>query len=266
MGKFVITEEERKRIKSLYINESTFTMVNSDFPESSKVFSCVAINKADYEKWYKNNDGTEYVTKIYPSSQQLLYSNGTATQATRDGKTITKRGTWKCENNKPVFNWNDSSNATSTSSGNTNDEIYKYDYPGDTVYKYGVKDGKWWAKYLPTGQEVDLTSNPKWNQSIENLNIKFPEAIKDVSTQSTSGSNLSCIKIDTAKGDVKNYYAGAKMWFVRKYYDKTYDVYWENNTYQTFGKDSKKNTHKGTWRCNSSEPNGFSIVTTQIIT
>ena len=257
MSRFIITEDEKKRIRKLYKGILSEVMVNTEYPESSKVFGCVNLETDKGDNWGVGNkkDKREYVELYWPNSLQILYVDGKVEQWTKNAKTKTKDGTWKCENDKITYNW-------ISSNQGTNDEIYKYNYPGDTEYVYGVKDGHWWAKYIPTGKEADLSADPRWTKSVENLNIQFPNAIQGVSSKTTKSTNLDCIKIDTSKGDVKDYYQGAKMWFVRKWYVDTYDVYWENNTYQTFNKTTKAVTNTGTWRCNPSEENGFSIEST----
>lgn len=55
---------------------------------------------------------------------------------------------------------------------------YKYNYPGDKAYVYGYKDGKWYTKNVAKGVEFDLSTNPKWKSSIDNLNKQFAAQIK----------------------------------------------------------------------------------------
>jgi len=55
---------------------------------------------------------------------------------------------------------------------------YKYNYPGDKAYVYGYKDGKWYTKNVAKNVEFDLSTNPKWKSSIDNLNKQFAAQIK----------------------------------------------------------------------------------------
>ena len=55
---------------------------------------------------------------------------------------------------------------------------YKYNYPGDNSYVYGYKDGKWYTKNVAKNVEFDLSTNPKWKSSIDNLNKQFASQIK----------------------------------------------------------------------------------------
>lgn len=55
---------------------------------------------------------------------------------------------------------------------------YKYNYPGDKSYVYGYKDGKWYTKNVAKNVEFDLSTNPKWKSSIDNLNKQFAAQIK----------------------------------------------------------------------------------------
>jgi len=70
---------------------------------------------------------------------------------------------------------------TTTTSTTTTSKFgvdYKYNYPGDKAYVYGYKDGKWYAKNVATNREFDLSTNPKWKSSIDNLNKQFVAQIK----------------------------------------------------------------------------------------
>ena len=74
-------------------------------------------------------------------------------------------------------------NSNSTQGGDTTATSkfgvdYKYNYPGDKSYVYGYKDGKWYGKNVAKNVEFDLSTNPKWKSSIDNLNKQFASQIK----------------------------------------------------------------------------------------
>ena len=62
---------------------------------------------------------------------------------------------------------------------------YKFTYPGDNAYSYGYKDGKWYAKNISKNTEFDLSSNPKFKSSVDNLNKKFGSQVGSAQTQNT---------------------------------------------------------------------------------
>jgi len=74
---------------------------------------------------------------------------------------------------------------------------YKYNYPNDKSYVYGYKDGKWYAKSVANNNEFDLSTNPKWKSSIDNLNKQFASQIKApaVSPIGTSSSPAPEVKL-----------------------------------------------------------------------
>lgn len=55
---------------------------------------------------------------------------------------------------------------------------FNYRYPGDRRYRYGVKDNKWFAKNIKNNKIFDLSSNQKFQSSVDRLNSQFPNAIK----------------------------------------------------------------------------------------
>ncbi len=59
---------------------------------------------------------------------------------------------------------------------------YKYNYPGDKSYVYGYKDGKWYTKNVAKNVEFDLSTNPKWKSTVDNLNKQFASQIKEPTT------------------------------------------------------------------------------------
>lgn len=76
----------------------------------------------------------------------------------------------------PVQKQTTTTTGTTTSSKFSVD--YKYNYPGDKAYVYGYKDGKWYAKNVAKNAEFDLSSNPKFKSSVDNLNKQFAAQIK----------------------------------------------------------------------------------------
>ena len=64
--------------------------------------------------------------------------------------------------------------STPNTTGSSIGVIYKYEYPNDKKYRYGVKDGKWFGKNLANGKEFDLSTI---TTTIANLNNTFPNAL-----------------------------------------------------------------------------------------
>ena len=56
---------------------------------------------------------------------------------------------------------------------------FKYKYPGDRNYRYGVKGTDWYAKNI-NNQKVFNISKDGFTSSVENLNRQFPNAFKEV--------------------------------------------------------------------------------------
>jgi hypothetical protein len=48
-------------------------------------------------------------------------------------------------------------------------------YLNDKTYEYLKKDNKWFARRVGTTKEFDLSSNPKYVKTVENLNRQFPD-------------------------------------------------------------------------------------------
>lgn len=68
---------------------------------------------------------------------------------------------------------------------------YTYTYPNDTMYKYAVKNGVWWAKNVQTGKEFDLSANPKFQSSIDKLEKQYPKARPQKTTNTTDNQNTT---------------------------------------------------------------------------
>ena len=131
------------------------------------------INQQRYFQYFKDKDG-----------------NVTTTNA--------KRGYWKIEGNEikttPPIKKSDNTTqppktvkqtlkaagqSTPNTTGSSINVIYQYEYPNDTKYRYGVKDGKWFGKNLANGKEFDLSTI---KTTVANLNNKFPNALTQEET------------------------------------------------------------------------------------
>ncbi len=64
-------------------------------------------------------------------------------------------------------------------------DLYTYTYPNDTMYKYAVKNGAWWAKNVQTGKEFDLSQDVKFKSSIDKLDKQYPKARAQKSSNDT---------------------------------------------------------------------------------
>ena len=123
----------------------------------------------------------------------VAWENNTIKQYVRNGNAAgpeTKKGTWKCKANnsgvdvvmtdsvvkkqtqKPALK--PSGQSTPNTTGSSIGVIYKYEYPNDNKYRYGVKDKKWFGKNLANGKEFDLSTI---TTTIANLNRQFPNAM-----------------------------------------------------------------------------------------
>lgn len=113
--------------------------------------------------------------------------------------TPTIKGSWKLENNKIKTTPDNKVEAvkkvedvkkqpakpalkpvgtsTPNTTGSSIGVIYKYEYPTDKKYTYGVKDKKWFGKNLANGKEFDLSTI---TTTIANLNRQFPNAMTKV--------------------------------------------------------------------------------------
>jgi hypothetical protein len=56
---------------------------------------------------------------------------------------------------------------------------FKYKYPGDKNYRYGVKGTDWYAKNI-NNQKVFNISKDGFTSSVDKLNTQFPDAFKEV--------------------------------------------------------------------------------------
>ena len=190
MKKFIITEEEKNRILGMHedhgynsLNEQTGNWqddVIKYFPVTGKktTFSNAPAVQVSLR-------GFEY---IYTQNKWFQYPKGVTTG------TPTRQGSWKMENGK-VVSTNDAENntpakppkpalkpsgiSTPNTTGSSIGVIYKYEYPNDKKYRYGVKDGKWFGKNLANGKEFDLSTI---TTTITNLNNQFKDALTQQET------------------------------------------------------------------------------------
>ena len=109
MARFILTEQERKRIRNLYgtLLSEAGARVNVAEPESSKNFACIVMDEDDGDKWGVDKENREYVELFYPNSLKIFYADGVVEQWTKDAKTKVNQGTWKCksDNSEPEQTW-----------------------------------------------------------------------------------------------------------------------------------------------------------------
>ena len=146
---------------------------NSDVYYFISLGGASGINQQRYYQYFKDKDGN--VTK-----------------------TNAKIGSWKIEGNEikttPPIKKSDNTTqppktvkqtlkaagqSTPNTTGSSINVIYQYEYPNDTKYRYGVKDGKWFGKNLANGKEFDLSTI---KTTVANLNNKFPNALTQEET------------------------------------------------------------------------------------
>ena len=73
-------------------------------------------------------------------------------------------------------------------------DLYTYTYPNDTMYKYAVKNGTWWAKNVQTGKEFDLSQDVKFKSSIDKLKKQYPKARAQKSSTETEKVNITAVR------------------------------------------------------------------------
>ncbi len=54
--------------------------------------------------------------------------------------------------------------------------VYKYYYPGDNKYLYGVKNNEWYTLNLKTNKTANINRNPKYESTIQKLDARYPSA------------------------------------------------------------------------------------------
>jgi len=177
-------------------NVKNMALVKAKSPK----FPCVY-----YKKDNLNTEGRytpanmDFVRLFNPNSIVVYWENNTIKEYVRNGNTSgaeTKKGTWKCKsdnsgvdvvwaNNTPEQSkvqpakklaLKAAGQSTPNTTGSSIGVIYKYEYPNDNKYRYGVKDKKWFGKNLANGKEFDLSTI---TTTIANLNNAFPNAMEE---------------------------------------------------------------------------------------
>jgi hypothetical protein len=54
--------------------------------------------------------------------------------------------------------------------------VYKYDYPGDNQYLYGIKNNEWYTLNLKTNKTTNINHNPDYESTIQKLDARYPSA------------------------------------------------------------------------------------------
>jgi len=92
--------------------------------------------------------------------------------------------------------------------------LYKYAYPGDNTYHYGVMNNEWYARNLKTGKTFNISKDPKYYSTIQKLDSQFPEARNQYKLSNYGSAELNFIY--TYPGD-KTYIYGVKKgeWYAK---------------------------------------------------
>ena len=144
-NQFIISESERQRILSLHESSTKKQYLNV---------------LTEQEQFYKGSDGK--VGKLV--APQILPAGATKiTQQEYD--TAIKTQT-------PVGDGG-TTTTTTVKPGAVAETWLKY--LNDKTYEYLKKDNKWFTRRVGTTKEFDLSSNPKYTKTVENLNKQFPD-------------------------------------------------------------------------------------------
>jgi len=54
--------------------------------------------------------------------------------------------------------------------------VYKYDYPGDNQYLYGIKNNEWYTLHLKTNKTANINRNVAYASTIQKLDARYPDA------------------------------------------------------------------------------------------
>jgi len=157
------TQVVRVQSKSKWYFEKTISNKNRfiylDLPTNKKIYGTWEC-QSDGNVFIKTNDGEQYSTKDNEWVEQPLTSSSTPQK---------KRGnSLKPEEYKGIE--------------------FKYKYPNDKNYIYGVKGGDWYAKNV-NNQKVFNISKDGFQSSVENLNKQFPNALDTTNNVGTEESN-----------------------------------------------------------------------------
>ena len=161
-NQFIISESERQRILSLHESSTKKQYLNV---------------LTEQEQFYKGSDGK--VGKLV--APQILPAGATKiTQQEYD--TAIKTQT-------PVGDGG-TTTTTTVKPGAVAETWLKY--LNDKTYEYLKKDNKWFARRVGTTKEFDLSSNPKYKKTVENLNNKLNDG------KATAGGEVKTATLGTA--------------------------------------------------------------------
>jgi len=92
--------------------------------------------------------------------------------------------------------------------------VYKYTYPGDGQYHYGVMNNEWYARNIKTGKTFNISRNPQFISTIKKLDAQYPEARYEYKSPYQENGEINFIY--TYPGD-KQYVYGVKKgeWYTK---------------------------------------------------
>lgn len=210
MKRFLVTEEERKHIMKLYEkigdplpqqtqNSPVFDTPVFEYTKKVAKFLNLYYNMnlpAASTGNYNDKDYNEALKKFMDEKEVPVWTCKIGDGYCRDddeGIVTTKdiRKLPQTIQRYVAFQWMRSKqqqNTTTQPTNNTqnttssNQLQFNFNYPNDKNYKYAYDQGKWFAQNVKNGKVFDLSSNPKFKSSVENLNRQFGSQIQ------TSGS------------------------------------------------------------------------------
>jgi hypothetical protein len=182
------------------INQNVFdynTLTISTTGNVNKKSSTTSSSLDDLKKLVKGEDSN--VNKLpsfkvkYPNSIIHFANNGRFYQYSSDGKSLSKKGTWKIENGKIIKTYDTSSPKKSVPAITDKNLLstlnFEYKFPGDNTYVYDFvpsgtmteqtnKGGTWYAKNLKTGKVFNISQH--YPQTEKKLNTEFPSAANPI--------------------------------------------------------------------------------------
>jgi hypothetical protein len=197
MKRFLVTEEDRKHIMKLYerigdkltpegskslkaeYTKKVATFLNSYY--NIKLPAAITGNFYDknynetLKRFYEDNDIPVWICSKgdgYCSD----YHEGEVTTKDLDKLRqvmLKYKNIWI-----PIFSQQQN---TTNNTQNTTAPIqaeFKFEYKNDENYRYAHHQGKWFAQNVKTGKVFDLTLNPKFKSSVDNLNKEFASQIQ----------------------------------------------------------------------------------------
>lgn len=72
-----------------------------------------------------------------------------------------------------------STRRTGSDQVNAYDVSYVYSYPGDKIFKYGIKYGEWYALNTQNNKTFIISRNPKYRSTVDKLDALYPGARVD---------------------------------------------------------------------------------------